>query len=90
MTEPNGQAAFFDHDYHTHTIYSRHAHPDMTVVRSLQAAAAARLKSYVVLEHVPEISGRRNTINLWRHGKNEREQLDLIARDLEEAAPLFP
>lgn len=79
-----------DWDFHTHTIYSKHAHPEMTVANSLAAASAAGLKRLVILEHVPEISVDRNTVAQWKKGRDERAQLDAIAEDLKEIEASFP
>jgi HisJ family histidinol phosphate phosphatase len=80
----------FDIDQHTHTIYSKHSDARMTVANSLAAAARAGLRRYVVLEHVPEISRARPTIQEWAKGRNERVQLDQIAEDLKLEAPKYP
>ncbi|MCW8129301.1 MAG: hypothetical protein KIS92_02865 [Planctomycetota bacterium] len=70
-------------DHHTHTIYCRHAHPEMTVERNLAAAAAKGLTRHVILEHVPEIgTADHGTPELWYKAKNERWQLNVIANDL--------
>ncbi|GMV80356.1 MAG: hypothetical protein AMXMBFR7_15400 [Planctomycetota bacterium] len=91
MSEAGERAKpLLDWDFHTHTVYSRHAHPDMSVLGSLRAAAAAGMKRYVILEHVPEISTRRATMQFWKHGRNERDQLDAIAADLEIHRSNFP
>jgi HisJ family histidinol phosphate phosphatase len=77
-----------DFDHHSHTPYSRHSHPEMTVANSLAAAASKNLKRHVILEHVPEIgSSERGTPELWYTGKNERWQLDAIAKDLSDLTP---
>lgn len=75
-------------DHHSHTIYSKHAHPEMTVANNVAAAAARGLTRHVVLEHVPEIgTAERGTPELWYQGKNERWQLDTIAKDLAALEP---
>lgn len=79
-----------DHDHHTHTIYSKHSDPRMTVENSLAAAEAAGVRRIVVLEHVPEISAERATIGQWRKGRNQRPQLDDIAADLDVETPRHP
>ena len=71
-----------DFDHHTHTLYSTHSDPDMTVANNLAAAAEAGLRRHVILEHVPEIGPARPTVESWYRAKNERPQLDAIARDL--------
>lgn len=70
-------------DHHSHTIYSKHAHPEMTVENNLAAAVARGLTRHVILEHVPEIgTAERGTPELWYQGRNERWQLDTIAKEL--------
>jgi len=76
-----------DFDHHTHTIYSTHSDPDMTVENNLAAAAEAGLRRHVILEHVPEIGQNRPTVESWYRGKDERPQLDAIARDLKNLRP---
>lgn len=76
-------------DFHIHTIYSNHAHPDMTVPNLLAAARAAGLREIVVLEHIPSI-GPPQPVSGWYAGRNRRESLDCIAQELTESEPLFP
>ncbi|MGH7144524.1 MAG: PHP domain-containing protein [Planctomycetota bacterium] len=73
------------HDFHMHTIYSRHSSMEMTVPTILHQARDLGLRKIVILEHVPEISTRRKEIPEWYKGRNDRSCLDSIAADL---APL--
>jgi histidinol-phosphatase (PHP family) len=76
-------------DFHTHTIYSNHAHPTMTVPNVLAAARDVGLKQIVVLEHIPPI-GARQPIRDWYEQRNRRDSLNLIAAELKSCEPLFP
>jgi len=79
------------HDYHTHTIHSKHSDPRMTVANSMAAGREAGLASQVVLEHVPEIgSPERRTLDAWYAGAQDRTHLETIAQEIAAAKESAP
>jgi len=76
-------------DLHVHTVYSGHAGSPSRVEDMVAAARSAGLERVVILEHVPP-SAVGLEPRAWLELRDQRDVLDQIALEVEEARGLFP
>ena len=82
----------FQNDYHIHTVYSGHSHPEMTPENIIILASSKKLKDILILEHIPTIIVKRKKGGgaNWSVGDLTRDHIDGIVAEVEMIKPRYP